>query len=198
MNIFILFLIAPVLALNNIYGDSILSSTTPIEKDLSKLYNTSFNNYATIGSGMQSGWVDSIPQQYLQHKSVIPTNVIMDGGGNDVFSIRLDCMMFNDICRSNIDHICTLAGDLINYMKKDGVKNIIYVGFYYNSDLNKAIDYGSNKLSKICLIKNQCYFVDLRNISVPTSWDGIHPTEEGYHLISKSIQNSIKNHHIHF
>ena len=193
----IFLLVTPiVLAINNIYGDSILAPGSPIIHDISKIYNTSFNNYAIIGSAMQSGWVKSIPQQYIQHQFPVPTNVIMNGGGNDVYSMTHDCMEFNDVCRINIDHVSTLASHMISEMRKDGVQNIIYVGFYNNSTLNTAIHYGSNKLLEVCKPKYHCYFVDLRYLYVPTTIDNIHPNLQGYNVILKAIQQTIQKYNI--
>jgi len=182
----------------NIYGDSLLApSSSPITHDLSKIYNnTDFNNYALIGSKMTSGWVKSIPEQYLQHHQPIPKSVIMNGGGGDVFSMKKDCVIFNNKCRVNINHISVLIHDMFSLMTKNGVKNIIYLGYYHNGDLNKAVDYGSEKILEVCNPINNCYFVDLRNVSISTTIDNIYPDKHGYHMIIKAIQQTIQHYKI--
>jgi hypothetical protein len=64
------------------FGDSILASSTPIQKDLENHIHKSLKNYATIGSSLQDGWVISIPEQYNKNKLPILKTIIMDGGGN--------------------------------------------------------------------------------------------------------------------
>jgi len=42
-------------------------------------------NIAIVGSSLHEGWTKSIPQEYAElDKTVMPTTIIMDGGGNDV------------------------------------------------------------------------------------------------------------------
>jgi hypothetical protein len=82
-------------------------------------------------------------------------------------------------------------------MQKEGVKHVIYLGYYYNGGhLNKAIDYGSKKVLEICKPINDCYFVDLRNISISTTIDHIYPDKHGYHSILKAIQQNIQHYKI--
>lgn len=45
----------------------------------------SIENIAIVGSSLHEGWTKSIPQEYAElDKTVMPTTIIMDGGGNDV------------------------------------------------------------------------------------------------------------------
>lgn len=182
----------------NIYGDSLLApSSSSIIYELSRTYNnTDFNNYALIGSKMTSGWVESIPEQFLQHHIPIPKSVIMNGGGGDVFTMKKDCVILNNKCRANINHITVLIHDMFSLMKKKGVKNIIYLGYYHNGDLNKAVDYGSDKMMEFCNPIYHCYFVDLRNLSISTTIDNIYPDKHGYHMIIKAIQQTIQHYKI--
>ena len=86
--VFLFFTINNIVSSQKMFGDSILASSTPIQKDLENHIHKSLKNYATIGSSLQDGWVISIPEQYNKNKLPIPKTIIMDGGGNDVFSIR--------------------------------------------------------------------------------------------------------------
>jgi hypothetical protein len=194
---FFFLLFTPIVsAINNIYGDSILSPQSPIEDNLSKIYNTSFNNYAIMGSAMDSVYMTSIPQQYNKHQIPVPKNVIMNGGGRDVFSMKSDCLKFDRKCRLNIEHVAVVVRNLLKHMITDGIQNIIYVGYYYNNHLDKAIDYGCNQLAELCIPTNHCYFVDVRNLTIPTVFDGIHPNDKGYDLITNAIKKTIDHYNI--
>lgn len=171
-----------------IIGDSILASNTPIQKDLETLSGHSIQNYAKIGAGVQKGWVISIPEQYASYRGTdVPTTVLMDGGGNDVNGFRYDCEAFNDRCREGIDRVVHLLDDLFQTMKRDGVKHILYVGFYYVGRLKNAVDYGIQQVQKVCRPGTGCYVVDLRNITVQVGWDGMHPITDSYHDIAQEI-----------
>lgn len=171
-----------------IVGDSILASNTPIQKDLETWSGHPLRNYAKIGAGVQKGWVISIPEQYETYRgTIVPTTVLMDGGGNDVNGVRYDCGAYNDRCRSTIDNVLQLLHNLFQRMKADGVKHIIYLGFYYVGGLNKAVDYGVEGVRKICQPSSGCYVVDLRNLTVQVGWDGMHPVTTSYHDIAQEI-----------
>jgi len=181
-----------------IFGDSILASNTPIQNDLETLSGEKMDNHASIGSGLRDGWIASIPFYYDLYKYPIANTVIMDGGGNDVNGFRNDCIAFNENCRKQLDGLVDILDGLFKQMKEDGVKNIIYVGFYYIGRLNNAIDYGMGQLYKKCLPKNNCYIVDLRNATIPLGWDGLHPNVNGYHTIASQIWHTKESLHIPF
>lgn len=169
------------------FGDSILASNTPIQTDLERYGQIVIDNYARIGAGLQPGWVISIPEQYQQNKYPIPSTIIVDGGGNDVNGFKYDCEAFNDNCRNSIDRLVVILKDLFETMRKDGVENIIYIGFYYLGRLNNSIDYATDKIQQVCKPTDHCYHIDLRNITVHTGWDGVHPVTSSYHDIATEI-----------
>lgn len=172
-----------------LFGDSILASNTPIIKDLEEWAGVEIQDYATIGAGLLDGWVTSIPTQYEKNKYPIPSTIIMDGGGNDINSVRSECQAFTNSCIETVNRLVGIAKDLLATMRKDGVKDIIYSGFYYIPGFERVIDYGVTQLQTVCLPKEHCYFVDLRNVSVHVGWDGMHPLTESYHDIAKEIWN---------
>lgn len=52
----------------------------------------SIENQAVIGASLHEGWVPSIPTEYgWVSKTPVPDTIIMDGGGNDVISVKEDC-----------------------------------------------------------------------------------------------------------
>jgi hypothetical protein len=146
-------------------------------------------NSALVGASMHEGWVPSIPDQYASISKVpVPITVIMDGGGNDVMSVKEDCLAFNDKCRQQIDEALDIAGDLLQKMDDDGIAHVIYMGPFYLLNLNQAVDYGAKKLEKICKkAKIDCHVADTRDLNPPKGDDGIHPTPEGYEMLAKRI-----------
>jgi lysophospholipase L1-like esterase len=190
-----------------IFGDSILVSDSPIQSDLEKLSGIHIKNYATVGAGMKDGWVKSIPSQYFENKETygVPLTIIMDGGGNDVNSVRSECQQFSEACRNTIDDVVTILQQLWKQMASDGVAHILYVGMYYISGFRQAVDYGAEEIQRAChdhdisLGKNlTCYFVDLRNVSIQVGWDGMHPMTQGYHDIASEIWKVKEEHNVPF
>lgn len=60
-------------------------------------------NTAQIGASFHDGWVPSIPSQYgWISKTPVPITAIVDGGGNDVMSVKDDCLQFNDHCKQQV------------------------------------------------------------------------------------------------
>jgi hypothetical protein len=179
------------------YGDSILASNTPVQSDLERMAPfAKIQNFAKIGAGMRDGWVESIPSIYAKNKDPVPTTVIVDGGGNDVNSVRQDCLQMTPKCSETIDDVVDLIDALMHNMKKDNVTNIVYVGFFYIEGFEKAVDYGNNKVASICDPSKHCYFVDLRPLSITVGWDGMHPVESSYHDISKEIWKTMLKYNI--
>lgn len=178
-------------------GDSLLASNTPIENLLSNSLNVTFSNKALIGAGVGDGWILNIPMQYTLNKNKEFTNVIMDGGGNDVLSNENECKEFTNKCKNKIDEITEKLEFLFETMNNDGIKNLIYLGFYYIKNLNKAIDYGSTQIIEICSRSQlNCYFCDARNLSFPLSYDGVHPSNNGYQKLAELIKNTIINNNV--
>jgi hypothetical protein len=50
----------------------------------------------------------------------MPTTVIMDGGGNDVISVRSDCEAFNDNCLRQVDEAVSIGKGLLEQLHKEG------------------------------------------------------------------------------
>jgi lysophospholipase L1-like esterase len=173
-------------------------SGSPIKENLETWCNCKIDNYAITGSSLEDGWVSSIPSQYNDIKKLNPKTIIMDGGGNDIFSNKNKCLTLGDDCKLLVNKIVDIAKSLLNEIGNNGVHNIIYLGFYYLQNLNEVIDYGTEKLSDVCnkLNNTNCYFSDPRNITMPLSWDGVHPTNEGFKLLANNIWNTIQDNDI--
>lgn len=181
-----------------VFGDSILASNTPIVGDLETWSGVRIRNHATIGAGYQPGWVESIPQEYERHRDPIPSTVILDGGGNDINSIRNECLAFSMVCVDTIDRVIGIIKELMSKMRTDGVQSILYSGFYHIPGFDKTIDYAVLRLQEVCRPEDACYFVDLRNVTVHLGWDGMHPVTESYHDIAKRIWETATNYNITF
>lgn len=171
----------------SMYGDSLFAPSSPIHKLMETYSNRPIDNFATVGSSFEQGWVISIADEYKTHKNNSTRTILMDGGGNDVFSMRSECSRFTETCKNMLFEISNLFGNLTRTMKEDGVQNIIYTGVYYLPGLSNAVDLGYELMGNVCKTEDDCYIVDLRNETISTGWDGIHPTPEGYTKIATRI-----------
>ena len=167
-------------------GDSILAGRDAlwglgaINKYLNEFSGQILDNYAKIGSSLHDGWVTSVPQLYTDMRTktapAVPTTIVLNGGGNDVISVRDDCWAFNDKCRLQIDSAMEIAERLILRMHDDGVQHIIYLGFYYAFNMTQAADYGTESLKRVCgAAAVDCHVADVRNLNIVVGWDGMHP-----------------------
>lgn len=186
-----------VLSKTVIIGDSMFAGGSTIPSLLIQWSgDKEIENYARVGASLIDGWVLSIPKQYelIPDKSNIST-LIMDGGGNDVFSLRRDCAIFNQKCK---DRIHESIGILDVFLENVSAQNIIYLGFYYARGMNQAVDEGMEALSQVCREDDviPCFLVDPRNFSLPLGWDGVHPTNEGYQRLATAIWDTALLHNV--
>ena len=200
-----------------IIGDSLFWSgmlfgggePSPLSKWLETWSNHPIENYAKVGASVEPGWVKSIPDQYNSINKNSPNNIttiIMDGGGNDVMSHRNDCEKWNEPCRQVLNKNIHEIEILFQQFKDDGIQNVIYLGAYYLSGLEKAIDYGNSQLSLICNNASiPCHFVDPRynetnhhGLQTPEMLgsDGIHPNNDGYKILAEMIYDTAIEYHI--
>lgn len=175
---------------------------SPLSKWLETWSGHSIENHALVGASLQDGWVKSILAQYNDLvKQPNITTLIMDGGGNDVMSHKDDCVKFNQACTNMINTSLNIAKGIIDRARNDGTKSVLYLGFYYLPNLDKAVDYGDTHLQQICRVEEQCYFIDPRyNATTGTGLktpdmlgsDGLHPNEEGYKILATMIWETAK------
>ena len=169
-------------------GDSILAGRDAlwglgaINKYLNEFSGQKLDNYAKIGSSLHEGWVTSVPQLYTDMRTKtapqVPTTIVLNGGGNDVISVRDDCWAFNDKCRLQIDSAMEIAEKLILRMHDDGVQHIIYLGFYYAFNMTQAADYGTESLKRVCgAAAIDSHVEDERTLDIVVGWDPMHPGE---------------------
>lgn len=180
---------------------------SPLSKWLETWAGHSIENHALVGASLEDGWVKSIRAQYHDlNKQPNITTLIMDGGGNDVISHRNDCEQWNQACRDMVDRSMGIAASILDDAHKDGISDVIYLGFYYLKGLENAADYADTKMRTVCSdAPVECYFVDPRyNATTGTGLktpdmlggDGIHPTQEGYKVLAQLIWDTVVFHNI--
>ncbi|KAM3570790.1 hypothetical protein VYU27_007158 [Nannochloropsis oceanica] len=190
-------------------GDSILASSDTqgglgaINKYLNEFSGQKLNNYAKIGSSLHDGRVKSIPQLYqdmrTQTAPAVPSTIVLNGGGNDVISVRDDCWAFNDKCQLQIDSAMEIAEDLMLRMHDDGVQHIIYLGFYYAFNMTQAVDYGTERVKRVCRdAAIDCFVADVRDLDVVVGPDGLHPDDAGYRHLADRIWETKQEYNIPF
>lgn len=182
-------------------GDSIFDLNGVIQDTLESYAGETFRDYTQSGAELSGGALaTSVEQQYVDAKSTDSNidTIVMDGGGNDIlipatlfdpYGCRTRWYRWNisSSCRGLIEDQYVNAVDLLNQMDRDGVDNVIWLGYYElprdNVNLTKALNYGDDLLGYACDVSSNanCEFVDPRG-TVPASQvesDDIHPTPAG-------------------
>jgi lysophospholipase L1-like esterase len=186
-------------------GDSIFALSGKIHDYLQSWSGQTFRRYSVSGAMVNSGVIPDIASQYATAKSDNPNikTIFMDGGGNDILipAIAFDpynCKVdwwesgLSSSCKSLIDDVYVDTVTLLNQMGRDGVKNIIFQGYYQvkngvfgSTKLKQAVDYGDTKLklavTNATAANNYRVFIDPRPYIVNSDIiiDGIHPTDSG-------------------
>ena len=185
-----------------IVGDSVFALSGEIRRELQKLAGESIESRAQSGAKMlsRSGVLSPIPTQYQRVQGRGYDTVIMNGGGNDVLiDNRRRCRApLSDYCRNLLGEINQRAQDLMRDMVTNGVKNIIFLGYYHLpgslSSLDESTNYGSELMLPVCeqnFPEVNCAAVDSRKIFKDQAGviglDGIHPSTKGARLLAKGI-----------
>lgn len=188
-------------------GDSIFDLSTEIQRELEARAGESFRDYTLSGAKLTGGVVSApVTTQYADAKrdGDIQT-IVMNGGGNDIL---LPAMVFDpnrcktswyrpelsDRCKALVDDIYVEVVDLLNQMDTDGVRDIIYLGYYYTTgnltNLHAAVDYGDDRLAEACSnTRANCTFLDPREVIEESDVlsDNIHPTTSGSQKLASMI-----------
>lgn len=200
-------------------GDSIFALSGGISNYLHSYAKKTFRRYATSGAEFNGGIIEpSVASQYARAKADYRTidTIIMDGGGNDIlipatmyfdpYNCKKDWWesALSSKCKSFIDDIYVEAVTMMNQMGREGVDNIIFLGYYHikfgvigTTALNPAVDYGDTKLK--LAVQNATLvpyrvFIDPRSSIVNSDIiiDGVHPTDSGSKKLAGLIWNKLK------
>jgi hypothetical protein len=181
-------------------GDSIYALSGKIQDFLHSWSGQTFRRYALSGSMVShvSDQYDDAKADYADIKTIF-----MDAGGNDIlipatlfdpYNCKVDWWEsgLSSTCKSLINDIYVDVVTLLNRMGRDGVDNIIYLGYYRlksgligSTTLNAAVDYGDTKLAlavaNATAASNYRVFVDPRSsvTSSDITYDGVHPNDSG-------------------
>jgi lysophospholipase L1-like esterase len=189
-------------------GDSIFALSGKIQDYLHSWSGETFRRYALSGS-----MVTHVADQYDEAKAdnANINTIFMDAGGNDIlipsflfdpYNCRVDWWEsgLSSTCKNLINDIYVDVVNLLNQMGRDGVDNIIYLGYYRlkngligSTSLNQAVDYGDTKLAlavaNATAAPNYRVFLDPRpNItSSDITSDGVHPNDSGSNKCAQLI-----------
>jgi len=181
-------------------GDSIYALSGKIQDYLHSWSGKTFRRYALSGAV-----VSEISDQYDKAKADNATirTIFMDGGGNDIlipavafdpYNCKVDWWEsgLSSTCKALIDDVYVDTVTLLNRMGKDGVSNIIFLGYYNlkngligSTTMNQAVAYGDTKLAQAVAnataASNYRVFVDPRSsiVSSDIIVDGVHPGDSG-------------------
>lgn len=181
-------------------GDSIYALSGKIQGYLHSWSGQTFRRYALSGS-----FVSHISDQYDDARadnSNINT-IFMDAGGNDIlipavafdpYNCKVDWWEsgLSSKCKNLINDVYVDTVNLLNRMGRDGVDNIIFLGYYNiknglfgSTKLIPAVGYGDTKLAQAIqnatAVPNYRVFIDPRPVIVNSDiiYDGIHPSDSG-------------------
>ncbi len=195
-------------------GDSIFALSGKESDYLHSWSGQTFRRYAVSGAEIEGGILaPDIGSQYATAKSdnsYIRT-IFMDGGGNDIlipatafdpYNCKVDWWEsgLSSSCKSLINDVYVDTVDLLNQMGREGIKNIIFQGYYYpkngligSTTLRQAVDYGDTKLAQAVAnataAANYRVFIDPRPYFTNSDIiiDGIHPTDSGSYKLASLV-----------
>ncbi|HPI93442.1 MAG TPA: SGNH/GDSL hydrolase family protein [Deltaproteobacteria bacterium] len=189
-------------------GDSIYALSGKIQDNLHSWAGETFRRYALSGS-----MVSHIADQYDDAKADDPniSTIFMDAAGNDIlipatlfdpYNCKVDWWEsgLSSTCKALIDDCYVDVVNLLNQMGRDGVDNIIFLGYYHlktgligSTSLNKAVDYGDTKLAlavqNATAASNYRVFIDPRSTisNSDITYDGVHPNDSGSYKLATLI-----------
>jgi hypothetical protein len=156
-----------------------------IEESLDKASGQTYRHYAVPGTLVLD---EVIPNQYESAKMENPDikTVVMTGGGNDI--LTTNCA--DEACNSIVDMVSDRLTMLMQEMGKDGVQDIVLIGYTYPDDTSKreSLDYSIMLNKMFCKPDSmpRCHSLDSTQLDI-TLRDGIHPDDAGYDLIGETV-----------
>jgi hypothetical protein len=167
-------------------GDSWMQLyTAGIEQSLDKASGQMYRHYAVPGTLVLD---EVIPDQYESAKQENPDikTVVMTGGGNDI--LTTNCA--DEDCNPIVDMVSDRLTMLMQEMGKDGVQDLVLIGYTYPDDTSKreSLDYSIMLSKMFCRTDTmpRCHSLDSTKLDL-TLRDGIHPDDAGYDLIGETV-----------
>jgi lysophospholipase L1-like esterase len=158
-----------------------------IEPALDMASGQTYRHYAIPGTIVLSEAAGQIPAQYESAKMENPNikTIVMTGGGNDI----LGSSCADTACNSIVDMVSARLAMLMQETAKDGVQDIILIGYTYPDDMTKreSLDYSIMLSGRLCVPDGmpRCHFLDSSKLTIMLR-DGIHPDAAGYQTVAKA------------
>lgn len=189
-----------------------LTDTAGIQQSLNAASGQTYRTYGIPGTCILPNHCllggTLIPDQYTQAKAEnadIKT-VVMTAGGNDIlqdFSVSASCGDENfdtqPACKNRVDEIAVRLQELWAEMSKDGVRDVIIVGytrkaklFLSGAALTKVSAYTASKIPPLCEAVPaplRCHAID-SDLEVPDlalRSDNIHPDDASYVKLGQAV-----------
>ncbi len=194
-------------------GDSIFALSDHETMFLENLSGDTYRQYYISGAQMVGGIIKTIPRQYEDAIADGPIRtVIQDGGGNDILiGANKKCSVdygdeLSDACYDVMEEVLEASDKGLRQMVADGVKNIIFQGYYYvrNEKLWQVTDVFQdmgielvNELSeefpdvKIVYIDPRPYFE--QGDTSHLRFDGIHPTRAASRTLANLVWEAMED-----
>jgi lysophospholipase L1-like esterase len=183
-----------------ILGDSVFDLSAGISDRLKYRSGDVYRDNTVSGAKLDYIANTEYPAAKSEDKNI--RTVIMNGGGNDLLQdTQKRCATTGSLstaCKTLLNGLSTAQQKLFAQMVKDGVKNIIYLEYYYPTgsyvNLSKANDYSINFTNLNCAAVSaptKCYTVDPRAAFTGhpeyIKSDNIHPTTAGSNVLGDMI-----------
>jgi hypothetical protein len=166
-----------------------------------------FSDHAVPGTSLAAMAPLIPPEWYDDAKSLKPTFIVMDGGGNDVLLWHSECLNDGASQDTGCQQVVKDATDVARMMMDDmiatSVKQILYF-FYPNVPAGGAdiTNYAYPMAKEQCEARSdatfECTMVDMRPVFMGhNDWfmvDGIHPLAPGMDAMGDTIWGVMKDH----
>ena len=175
------------------FGDSwMLLLTSGIQESLVKVSKQPYRKYGFPGTRILNG---DIPAQFDRAKRENPNikTAVMTGGGNDILldAAGNDCPTGGPKCTQQLDKIALALDALWKKMSESGVQDVVHVMYSASavkSNPVKNLPAHNERIKQMCESHPpmRCFMMNTDAL-VPTTRDGIHPTDAGYDAIGKAV-----------
>jgi hypothetical protein len=189
-----------------------LTDTAGIQQSLNAASGQTYRTYGIPGTCILPGHCllggTLIPDQYTQAKAEnaeIKT-VVMTAGGNDIlqdFNVSASCgdesFDAQPACKNRVDEIAVRLQELWAEMSKDGVRDVIIVGytrkaklFLSGASLTKVSEYTASKIPPLCEAVPaplRCHALDADMVvpDLALRSDNIHPDDASYVKLGQAV-----------